>query len=209
MQKQEAYHATKRDNITDILTEGFKTSISTNKKEHWLGKGIYFYEDLYYAVEWCYLGLKNQNKNLEILKEKFGIIKVEIDTDNFKILDLNSGIGYDTFRKIVHTIKDKCSKEELKKIENDGDIKIIRIIEKVEEELGKKIFSAFDVIYALYPKNIFKKSTNHQGDFFVGMQKQICVKNPKAITSKKEYNVENENIVNIYNLIVENRRKIK
>lgn len=209
MQELKAYHATKSSKIRNIIEEEFKPSISTDPKEHWLGKGIYFYEDLYYAVEWCYLKLNEANRDYDTLKEKCGIISVKIDVENFTILDLNTGLGYDVYRKIVKSIEELCNEEEKQKIKNDGDIKTIRIIERIEERLGKKLFSSFDVIYAIYPKNIFKKNNTHKGDFFVGMQRQLCVKNQKAIVSKQRYNINGEDVEKIYKLIIENRGKIE
>ena len=98
------------------------------------------------------------------------------------------------------------SKEDLQKEE---DIKTIRIIEKVENKLGIKLFSSFDVISAIYPKKIFKKEIKHKGDFFVGLQKQICVKNENAIIEKKEYEFDESELESLYNLIVANRRKVE
>ena len=143
----------------------------------------------------------------EELSKEYGIIVVRIDIENYNILDLNSGLGYDIYRTITNKIKPFCDEEDIVKLENDGDIKIIRIIEKIEEKTGISLISQFDIVSALYPKNIYKKQNEHVGDFFVGIQRQICVKNEKAIIKKEKYENEQDKLKKIYNLIAMNRRK--
>lgn len=209
MQQLIGYHATKLKNIDSILKNGFKPSVSTTSRTHWLGKGIYLYEDLYYATEWNYVSLNELDRNYENLQNKCGIIIVKLDTENFSLLDLNSGIGYDAYNKIVDSIKKLCSEKEKENLKNNGDIKAIKIIEKIENKLGIKLFSRFDIICALYPKNVFKKQINYKGDFFVGIQKQICVKNEQAIIEKARYEYTDNQLETIYNLILQNRRNMK
>lgn len=206
MQEIQAYHGTKNSNINSILENGFNLSLSTNQRTHWLGKGIYFFEDLYYAVEWNFC-CKRKLMTYEELSKEYGIIVVRIDIENYNILDLNSGLGYDIYRTITNKIKPFCDEEDIVKLENDGDIKIIRIIEKIEEKTGISLISQFDIVSALYPKNIYKKQNEHVGDFFVGIQRQICVKNEKAIIKKEKYENEQDKLKKIYNLIAMNRRK--
>ncbi len=202
------YHGTKKDNIANILENGFIPSVSTSKKEHWLGKGIYFYEDLYYAVEWNYCNIKDIDITYDKLCSNSGIIMVKIDVENFKVLDLNSGLGYMAFKNILKRVKKLYPEYKQKDIEENGDIKLIRVIEKIEDMIGIKLISDFDVVYALYPKNIFNKHIKNKGDFFVGVQKQICVKNQDAIIQKVEYDCKNPEVKKIYKLIIANRRKI-
>lgn len=209
MQELIAYHGTKNENISSILNNGFNQSVSTSKKEHWLGKGIYFYEDLYYAVEWNYCNADSDSVTYKDLCLKYGIIMVRIDIENFSVLDLNSGLGYDTYNNIINKLSKLCNKEDAEILKNGGDIKIIRIIEKIEKKTGIKLISNFDVVCALYPKNVFKKNMRNKGDFFVGVQKQICVKNQDAIIDKKVFNCNQDKVENIYNLIIDNRRKIQ
>lgn len=209
MQELTVYHATKSDNISSILRNGFKPSVSTPYRTHWLGAGIYFYEDLYYAVEWNYISIEEFARSYEIIRNECGVIVAKIDIEKFQLLDLNSGIGYDTYRKIIATIEKSCDSREKEDLQKEEDIKTIRIIEKVENKLGIKLFSSFDVISAIYPKKIFKKEIKHKGDFFVGLQKQICVKNENAIIEKKEYEFDESELESLYNLIVANRRKVE
>lgn len=202
------YHATNSCNTENILKYGFKESKSTNKKEHWLGHGIYFFEDLYYAVEWAYLSIEKKNRTYKQVTQQCDIIEATIDTDEFQTLDLNTGLGYEIYRSIINKIMPLCNKEEKEKLQNGGDIKIIRIIEKIEQKLGIMLISEFDVVCAIYPKNIYKKNSTKKGDFLVGFQRQICVKNKKAIIKLEIYNDALDKIKRIYNLIEINRREI-
>lgn len=209
MQELIAYHGTKNENINSILNSEFKPSISTSKKLHWLGKGIYFYEDLYYAVEWNYCNFNNMTLSYDDLCSEYGIIRVRIDIENFNILDLSSGQGYDIFNNIIDKLTCLCNKEDAEALRKDGDVKAIRIIEKIEDETGLKLISNFDVVCAVYNKNIFKKRLKAKGDFLVGVQKQICVKNQDAIISKEQFDCNQDKVKNLYNLIINNRRKIE
>lgn len=206
MQELVAYHGTKNSNINNILENGFNPSISTIQKNQWLGRGVYFFEDLYYAVEWNFCCIKNKVTYEELCNE-YGIIEVRIDIENYNILDLNSGLGYDTYKTIIRKIKSFCNKKEIIELEKDGDTKVIRIIEKIEEKVGINLISQFDVVSALYPKNIYKKQIKHLGDFFAGVQRQICVKNQEAIIKKEKYQYKQGKIKRLYCLIIENRRK--
>ena len=54
------YHTTDIDSLNSIMQNGFEMSEPMSK--HWLGKGVYFFIDLYYAVEWKIIGvLKKYN----------------------------------------------------------------------------------------------------------------------------------------------------
>lgn len=53
------YHATDIKNIESIINDGFVESKAS--KGHWLGRGIYFFENLYYAVEWEIIGVIKQD----------------------------------------------------------------------------------------------------------------------------------------------------
>lgn len=85
------YHGTTDTNIEkrieSILTNGFE---SKYRKDHWLGQGIYFFEDEFWASQWC-----NQN----ISKEKC-ILKSEINYTEDKFWDLN-----------VQKFRKKCENE--------------------------------------------------------------------------------------------------
>ena len=49
------YHTTAIENVEDILKKGFH--MSPSDRGHWLGRGIYFFSDLYFATEWGIIGV--------------------------------------------------------------------------------------------------------------------------------------------------------
>ncbi len=82
-----AYHGTDQSVVDDIMRNGFKCK--TNP-EHWLGEGIYFYQDRSLAEWWT----TNPTKKHGIEVTKPVIIECEIEVDNEKLLNLCSLSGY-------------------------------------------------------------------------------------------------------------------
>lgn len=197
------YHATAISNIELILNNGFNESKHT--KGHWLGRGIYFFENLYYAVEWEIIGvIKHDTDNYCELTDKCGILMAEIDTENYKVLDLSEPQGYVIFEKLLNIIKENYPEEKYKYILKEGYAYIIKVLEQLEIKKRKKYLSNFDVISAVYPKSITGIKHNLPGDFISCVQKQICVKNPQAI--KKVEKLKNSEITkSMFNLIKKNR----
>ena len=147
------YHGTNKENEEYILKKGFNQS--PPGKGHWLGKGIYFFDNIYYAIEWGIIKLNNKYKYEEYIK-KWSILKVTLDIDNYEVLDLNDPIGYETYKRILKNIEERFP-DRINDMKNDGDIEIIRLLEEIEEETGEKYISMFDILIADYSKNIYKK----------------------------------------------------
>lgn len=202
------YHATAKENIKSILTNGFY--MSRPKSNHWLGKGIYFFEDLYYAVEWQMIGvLKRDVEEYDELNRKSGIIVSEIDMDNYTTLNISEPYGYSIFKELLNVIKKYYSNSEYEENLRKGDIHLIKILEQIEIETGQKYLSNFDVLCSIYPKPIkSEENKNKIGDFMKCAQKQICVKNKKAIIESKEYE-DNQLKKENFELLIENRRDLK
>ena len=168
---------------------------------------------IYIAAANAYEKAGSKSKVIEYYEkacDNCGIISVKIDSKEHNILDVSSPLGYFIFLKLKEIIKNNYSSLIYKKICNEGDANIIRVLEKIEEKQGKKYLSYYDVVCAVYPKNIYEKKRRNPSDFYVGMQKQICIKNLSAI---KEYGCielkKNKEIEDIFNLIMQNRRNIK
>ncbi len=204
------YHATDIECVEPIEQEGFKPSISYDNITQWLGKGIYFFEDLYYAVEWTIIGIKSiEIHNYDDLCNYAAIFKVGIDSINYEIIDFSSPIGYSIYLELISKLKEKYSKRKYQHIIQKGDANIIRVLEKLEEKEKVPYLSNFDVICATYPKIINRKSKrNKKGDFITDIQKQICVKNSNAIINKENVALRDKTIENLFELIMNNRRQI-
>lgn len=61
------YHGTTKEKSESILKQGFKISKSQEQKYEWLGDGIYFWDDIFYAVQW---NIINMEKNYNDKNEK-------------------------------------------------------------------------------------------------------------------------------------------
>lgn len=198
------YHATKKDNQELILNKGFKESEAC--KGYWLGKGVYFYKNIYYAVEWVIIKFIKDNE-YEVFLQNGTILKATINCKDYDLLDLNDPIGYKTYSEIIHYIKNKFP-EKILKIERSGDIEIIRLIEEIEKLTGEKYISLFDILIANYPKDIYKKGNSKKnGDFLPCIQKQICVKNKDAIENIETMDLNDNVIKNYFDIIKKNREE--
>lgn len=199
------YHGTSKENEIKILKEGFKES--KPNQGHWLGKGVYFYENIYYAIEWGIIYFLNNSATYDEYTEKCTVIETKINLDDFEILDLNDPIGYKYYLEIEKNIKERFP-EKIKNIENDGDIELIRLMEKIEEETHNSYISMFDILIASYPKDIYKKGNKKiKGNFLPCIQKQICVKNKKAINEITSVNLNKSEIERYFYIIMDNRRE--
>ena len=199
------YHGTSRRNCKDIIKNGFKAS--KTKEGHWLGKGIYFYENIYYAIEWGIIRFLLGNNSYDNYKKQCSVIKGMLNCEEYEILDLNDPLGYSIYQEILKNIK-KRFPNEVEKISKGKDIEIIRLLEELENKTGEDYISIFDIITADYPKDIYdKKTENIWGNFLPCIQKQICVKNSSAIEKYEEINIDDENGKTYFQLITKNREE--
>lgn len=204
--KMIGYHGTDKSNEDSILKNGFEES--KPQKGHWLGRGVYFYENIYYAIEWGIVCFNIAKDKFKDYIKKSSVIKAVIDYDKLEVLDLNDPIGYIYYNEIMQYIKENFPKR-IAEIEQDGDIQIIRLLEEIEEETGELYISMFDVVVANYLKDIYKKGTEKiKGNFLPCIQKQICVKNNKAIKQIEKVDLTDSCIEEYYNIIKTNRRRM-
>ena len=126
------YHATDINNIELIKKNGFLESKAS--KGHWLGRGIYFFENLYYAVEWEIIGvIKHEVTDYEELTEKCGIIIADLDMENYKVLDLSEPQGYAIFEYLLKRIKENYPEEKYEYILSKGYAYVIKILEVTKD----------------------------------------------------------------------------
>lgn len=84
------YHGTDMSVAEDIVKDGF--TCKTNK-EHWLGDGIYLYQDIELAKWWT----TNPTKKHGMEINKPVIIECQIEVEDDKVLDLCSLQGYKSY----------------------------------------------------------------------------------------------------------------
>ena len=201
------YHGTTKESQESIFKEGFDES--KPEQRHWLGRGIYFYQNIYYAIEWGIIHFINEDDTFSEYVSKCAVIEATLNLKDFEWIDLNDPIGYKVFLEIIEELKERFPKK-IKKIEKDGDIELIRLIEKIEKNTGEDYISDFDIIMADYPKDIYKKGNKNQvGNFLPCVQKQICVKNKDVIQKIERMNLNSEIIEQYFDIIKENRKEYK
>ncbi len=87
------YHGTTKDKAKKIVEEN--NFIISNKKDEWLGKGIYFYEKYSDAIKW---ESKDKHKSDAVLH-----VIVEIDDNEY--IDFDSDKGKELFARMMSIIK--------------------------------------------------------------------------------------------------------
>lgn len=200
-----AFHTTNKSNLQSILNNGFRPS---KGRKHWLGRGVYFYKDKYFAVQWGIIGVDKTIRNIEMFLEKCAIMSVDLDFTNNEVLDVNTPDGYSIFLTLKESIRQFYSREECEKIYNQGDAYLIYIMEKLEKDKGIKLISNFDILCAEYDDNIYYKRRLEKSDFNGCKERQICVKNSNIISDVNMVNLEEKEIVDLFNLVKENRRDL-
>lgn len=116
--KIKGYHATDKKYLDSILEDEFKYN---QNDEHWLGNGIYFFEELELAKWWA----RNPTNKFGINIENSAIIEVVIIEEESKIVDLRKlehynfvQTAYQTFIKISTScgkiVKGKTSTDKLR-----------------------------------------------------------------------------------------------
>lgn len=199
------YHATTKDRGQEILKNGFNISKSQNDNYEWLGDGVYFWDDDYYAVQWNMIDLekKNKDKSIENLNE-YTIIKSDIKVNKLKLFEISSPEGSFIYNDFKNKLKNKfiengCEKyvEELMKSSDKFWINLL-------EDNG--FFNDFDVVTAIYKNEKSKKK--YKDNVVLNTQKQICVKNIKCIINSEIYNDE-KRILTLFSIILKRRENIK
>lgn len=199
------YHATTKDRGQEILKNGFNISKSQNDNYEWLGDGVYFWDDDYYAVQWNMIDLekKNKDKSIENLNE-YTIIKSDIKVNKLKLFEISSPEGSFIYNDFKNKLKNKfiengCEKyvEELMKSSDKFWINLL-------EDNG--FFNDFDVVTAIYKNE--KSKEKYKDNVVLNTQKQICVKNIKCIINSEIYNDE-KRILTLFSIILKRRENIK
>lgn len=107
------YHGTNKENGKKIIaSKVFKRSFGN---EHWLGDGIYFYEEKFYAFRWIYIAYNRkypQSKpEIHNITDKYVILSANITINQERIFDMSRyehKIMFDrVLRKSIEKNKDK------------------------------------------------------------------------------------------------------
>lgn len=197
------YHATRKKNEENILKNGYIISFSENDNIQWLGNGVYFWIDDYYAVEWNIIQEKGNNKS-QIINNNT-ILRSILVCNKDKIFDVSSPEGSIYYNKL---------KEGLKKILiESGKVEKVKELDGCTEKYYMDILQDygllddFDMIIATFRKKYIEKSRNPD-NFIEWEQRQICVRNLKIIKNTEVYN-QHERISQLVDMILKNRKGLK
>lgn len=199
------YHTTAKKREKSILKNGFYKSKGQNQ---WLGEGVYFYKDIYYAVQWGFLGVvKGQIIDINEFKDKCSILSLELNCEECNVLDLNTPDGYEIFLWFKDHIKSIFSEEEAKEILSKGDAYLIYTLEQLEKDHAIELISKYDIVIAEYDKDVYKKNRDNKliSDFNGCKERQVCVKNLDIIKNINVLDLDDCEIENLFNLVKKNR----
>lgn len=180
------YHGTDKTSGTKIISsKSFKRSLG---EEHWLGDGVYFYEEKYYAFRWIYIAyIKKYPQHvpeMENITTKYTILSADIKTVPERIFDL---------AKIEHKlIFDRVYKKSLEKNKN-RNLKIVdgAVFNFLFYKMGYK--KEYDLIKALFIHEDNDIQINHTRLSYIP-EVQYCVINAEVIKNIKNSSILNEDM---------------
>jgi len=189
------YHGTTHKNGTKILNTKYKTSKtkinkkSNKKSDHWLGDGVYFFEDKIHVYDWI-LKLFRNHHNLKIINNNniiysdlfsnYMILSSKIETDINRVWDLNNPENYITYTEICDEIYNKIRND--KEFEN-YEISDGTFINIMFEKMGFNKY--YDIV--TYTFGFHRPHVQYNTHMKTILQKQICVKNLDVIKSTQKY----------------------
>ena len=192
------YHGTTLENGEKIIKSKYfkisRTYYKKNKKtnevmkcDHWLGDGIYFFEDEIHAYDWI---LKQFNKYVHPIKkyrqdvsklaehlfQKYAILKSQIIVDDDRIWDLDNPEDLLTYFEICDELYEMLKDDEEYKNRVISDGTFINIMfEKM------RFKEKFDMV--IFTFKFDRPRRPYQAFIRAIPQKQVCVKNPEVIKS--------------------------
>ncbi len=162
------YHGTDRSAAINITkTQNFKIS---NKKNEWLGKGVYFYELLEKASWWA-----SNNKDSVVLK-------TPINVEHDKLVDLDLPSEEDKFGKFIREME----KSGTYIFDKDEVRRRCQLINIYMEYIDSHVTVA--TLPSTNPK--YKNEFNQIG--YIRTEKQICVHNTDCIVYNEIEEIEIE-----------------
>lgn len=179
------YHGTFSENVCTIIEEGYETEYRDN---HWLGQGIYFYDNYDLALWFINRKRKDYCKNVTVIKSV-------IYADVSKILNLDTIEGVDFFYKKLNELWSEFRTIEFNEEDENSNRCLIldALKEYYEIDIIIKTFETDKQTYGSANVNWFEKN-----NFPVGIkysEKQICVTgnnciiSSEAIEDNNEYNI--------------------
>lgn len=173
------YHGTHVKHVSDIISNGFNTTI---RDDHWLGQGIYFFDNLDLAKWWAETKFKHDYNNVA------AVINVEIDALPEQILNLDSVVGMDYFftelKKLLSSLNISLKFDLNKRTEN-----FCWAIDLLKDHLGIGVvirsFLKKRPTYGKHDVSEFEKDFFPLPSYFMYTETQLCVTNNNYIRHKE------------------------
>lgn len=178
------YHGTKQSACKNITNFGFKINKSKEDDNHWLGHGVYFYDDFKLAKSWATQKVNVQNKKYN-KNDRASVIKVDICSKN--ILNLNDNSEVDKYFEFLEEFIYLTDKHKFKLEDKSDEIELekfncialdyyakIKKIDVIIRTFKSNRTNYYDIKHKL-KKDIMKILK------ICYIEKQICVKNIDVI----------------------------
>ena len=198
------YHGTCSYAIKSIESRGLDPAATRYRSDHWLGQGVYFFEDVSRAMWWAE-NTSRQNKN----RGSFPIVySASIVADEEHVLDLDDKVALARFIQFT--------KDNLEEVDKFCEEKGIGLVFKNREQFRAVFFDYYKavvgikVIVCTFPKDFVSYVPNPpvnyaerkwQKDFLRDLnlsfkEKQICVSDKDCIKDRKlVYNGEEAEVI--------------
>lgn len=190
------YHGTCSKYQASIENDGFDPDKCKYRDDHWLGQGVYFFDDLDKAIWWAStIAYKNPNSSAIVFK-------VIIDAKDEEVLDLTDKEQLDIFLEAsIKLIKEvEMNQPDKMPVFNDKKFRAVLFDYYKQQNNISVIIGVFSKDFAGYTEkrnsqdiNIQRKIENIIGIKF--LERQLCVSKKECISiSKLVYN-ENEEVI--------------
>ena len=175
------YHGTEIKRGKRIVqNQKMEPSISTERKQHWLGDGIYLYREFSYAFRWIVLMYK-ERQMLDCIENEllryYSVLKVEVDCPDERIFRLDNPEHFMAFKRVEQNYRqNSVFSEKLRRLDcTDGFI--INIMFK-----NLQYGDSYDMVEATFPIHDFVCGLSEQTRLKTVVEYQACVKNDVIIT---------------------------
>ncbi|MCM1143119.1 MAG: hypothetical protein NC318_06090 [Blautia sp.] len=192
--KELGYHGTCSKHRYSIENDGLDPSKSQYRSDHWLGQGVYFFDD-YEKARWWASNSSSRNGNCGGL-----VFQSLIEANDEKVLDLDDNSQFDCFLTETINTLDEIQKECLGKmpIFKEDDFRALFFDYYKQKHEISVIMGTFQKDVAGYttkrsPEELEKQRKIMKIIHFKFHERQICVSKKECIKSTKiVYNEEEE-----------------
>ena len=170
------FHGTFVEAIDSIVKEGFHI---VRRDNHWLGQGVYFYDNSPLARWWISRNSKSDHQKRD-KGTSFVVIKAQLSSTVDSVLDLDSVEGVNSFYQKIHENWDVFRTVQFS---NDEHKNLCFVLDVLSEQYGFKIiiktFESLDPSYGLvntraFDRELFKLNVRYK-------ERQICVRSNPCI----------------------------